>query len=63
MYVLVLILTIGNAYANVKAVDHIYPTMEACKNGAVYIRSELLSTRPTPDSKVFAYCTEIPQGV
>jgi hypothetical protein len=72
MYVLVLILTIGSEFVNVKAINHIYPTMDACKSGAIYIRSELLSTRPSPellstrpspDSNVFAYCTEIPQEV
>ena len=63
MYVLVLILTIGSEFVNVKAVNHIYPTMDACKSAAVYLRGELLSTRPSPDSNVFAYCTEIPQEV
>ena len=63
MYVLVLILTIGSEFVNVKAVNHIYPTMDACKSAAVYLRSELLSTRPSPESNVYAYCTEIPQEV
>lgn len=63
MYVLVLILTLGNGFVNVKSVNHIYPTMDACKSAAVYLRGELLSTKPSPNSKVHAYCTEIPQEV
>jgi len=63
MYVLVLILTIGSGFVNVKAVNYMYPTMDDCKDAARYIRGELLSTRPSPESEVFAYCTEIPKGV
>jgi hypothetical protein len=63
MYILVLILSLSSDFVNVKAVNHIYPTMDACKSAAVYLRGELLSTRPSPDSNVFAYCTEIPQEV
>ena len=63
MYILVLILSLNSDFVNVKAVNHIYPTMDACKSAAVYLRGELLSTRPSPDSNVFAYCTEIPQEV
>jgi hypothetical protein len=63
MYILVLILSLSSDFVNVKAVNHIYPTMDACKSAAVYLRGELLSTRPSPDSNVYAYCTEIPQEV
>ena len=63
MYILVLILSLNSDFVNVKAVNHIYPTMDACKSAAVYLRGELLSTRPSPDSNVYAYCTEIPKGV
>ncbi len=63
MYILVLILSLNSDFVNVKAVNHIYPTMDACKSAAVYLRGELLSTRPSPDSNVYAYCTEIPQEV
>ena len=63
MYVLVLILTLGNGFVNVKAVNYIYSTMEECKQTARYVRSDLMSTRPTTDSNVYAYCTEIPVEV
>ena len=63
MYILVLILSLNSDFVNVKAVNHIYPTMDACKSAAVYLRGELLSTRPSPNSNVYAYCTEIPQEV
>jgi len=63
MYVLVLIMTIGNAYVQVQAINNIYPTMKDCKAAARYIGSDLMSTRPTPDSNVQAYCTEIPVEV
>tara|TARA_R100000781_G_C4045198_1_gene115426 strand:+ start:323 stop:514 length:192 start_codon:yes stop_codon:yes gene_type:complete len=63
MYVLVLIMSIAPGYVQVKAVDYIYPTMDACKQGAEYIRSELMSAKPTPKSTVSAYCTEIPKEV
>ncbi len=63
MYVLVLIMTIGNAYVQVQAVNNIYPTMKDCKEAARYVRSDLMSTRPTPNSNVHAYCTEIPVEV
>ncbi len=63
MYVLVLIMSVAPGYIQVKAVDYIYPTMETCKQGAKYIRSELMSTKPTPKSTVSAYCTEIPMKV
>lgn len=63
MYILVLILSLSSDFVNVKAVNHIYPTMDACKSAAVYLRGELLSTRPSPESNVYAYCTEIPQEV
>jgi len=63
MYVLVLIMSVAPGYVQVKAVDYIYPTMETCKQGAEYIRSELMSTKPTPKSTVSAYCTEIPMKV
>ena len=63
MYILVHILSLSSDFVNVKAVNHIYPTMDACKSAAVYLRGELLSTRPSPDSNVYAYCTEIPQEV
>jgi len=63
MYVLVLIMSIAPGYVQVKAVDYIYPTMEACKQGARYMRSELMSTKPTPKSTVSAYYTEIPTEV
>lgn len=63
MYVLVLIMTIGNAYVQVQAVNNIYPTMQDCKAAARYVRSDLMSTRPTPNSNVHAYCTQIPMDV
>ncbi len=63
MYVLVLIMSIAPGYTQVQAINHIYPTMNLCKQGASYIRSELMSTRPTPESTVSAYCTEIPVEV
>ena len=63
MYVLVLILSIAPGYVQVKVVDHIYPTMELCKDASSYIRSDLMSARPTPESTVSAYCTEIPTEV
>tara|TARA_R100000734_G_scaffold18993_1_gene17395 strand:+ start:1538 stop:1729 length:192 start_codon:yes stop_codon:yes gene_type:complete len=63
MYVLVLIMTIGTGFVNVKAVNHIYPTMNDCKEAARYLRSDLMSARPTPNSNVHAYCTEIPVEV
>ena len=63
MYVLVLIMTIGNSYVHVEAVNNIYPTMEVCKEAARYISSDLMSARPTPNSNVHAYCTEIPVKV
>ncbi len=63
MYVLVLIMTIGSSYVHVEAVNTIYPTMEVCKEAARYISSDLMSTRPTPNSNVHAYCTEIPVKV
>ncbi len=63
MYVLVLILTIGSGYVQVQAVNTVYPTIEDCKRSAVNIRNELMSTKPSPNSNVFAYCTEIPQEV
>ena len=63
MYVLVLILSIGSGYVQVQAVNTVYPTIEDCKRSAVNIRNELMSTKPSPNSNVFAYCTEIPQEV
>jgi len=63
MYVLVLIMSVAPGYVQVQAINHIYPTMSLCKQGASYIRSELMSTRPTPESTVSAYCTEIPVEV
>tara|TARA_R100000734_G_C3313710_1_gene105089 strand:+ start:245 stop:415 length:171 start_codon:yes stop_codon:yes gene_type:complete len=56
-------MSIAPGYVQVKAVDYIYPTMETCKQGAEYIRSELMSTKPTPEATVSAYCTEIPMKV
>jgi hypothetical protein len=41
----------------------VYPTMELCKDASSYIRSDLMSARPTPESTVSAYCTEIPTEV
>ena len=63
MYVLVLIMSIMPGYVQVQAINHIYPSMELCKAGASYMRSELMSSRPTPESTVSAYCTEIPTEV
>ena len=63
MYVLVLIMMIAPGYVQVQAINHIYPSMELCKSGASYLRSELMSNRPTPQSTVSAYCTEIPTEV
>ncbi len=63
MYVLVLIMSVVPGYFQVQAINHVYPTMEMCKDGASYIRSELLSKKPTPESTVSAYCTEIPTEV
>jgi len=63
VYVLVLIMSIAPGYVQVQAVNHIYLTMESCKDGASYIRSDLMSARPTPQSTVSAYCTEIPTEV
>jgi len=56
-------MSIAPGYAKVQAIDNIYPSLEMCKNGASYIRSELLSKKPTPQSTVHAYCTEIPTEV
>ena len=63
MYVLVLIMSIAPGYIQVQAVNHVYPTMEMCKDGASYIRGELMSARPSPQSTVSAYCTDIPTEV
>ena len=63
MFVLVLIMSIAPGYVQVQAINYVYPTMEMCKDGASYIRSELLSKKPTPESTVSAYCTEIPTEV
>jgi len=60
VYVLVLIMSIAPGYVQVQAINHIYPTMEMCKSSASYIRSDLISKKPTPESTVSAYCTEIP---
>ena len=62
MYVLVLIMTIGNSYVNVQAVNNIYPTMEVCKEAARYISSDLMSTRPTPESSANTYCFQVPES-
>ena len=56
-------MSIGPGYAKVQAIDNIYPSLEMCKNSASFIRSELLSKKPTPESTVSAYCTEIPTEV
>ncbi len=63
MYVLVLIMSVAPGYIQVQAINHVYPTMEMCKTSASYIRSELISEKPTPESTVSAYCTEIPTEV
>ena len=63
MYVLVLIMSVAPGYIQVQAINHIYPTMELCKSSASYVRSELMSARPSPQSTVSAYCTEIPTEV
>ena len=56
-------MSIAPGYVQVQAVNHIYLTMESCKDGASYIRSDLMSARPTPQSTESAYCTEIPTEV
>ena len=61
MYVLVFILSIGSGYVQVQAVNTVYSSLEDCKRSAVTIRTDLMNTRPSPNSNVFADCTEIPQ--
>ena len=56
-------MSIAPGFIRVQAIDHLYPTMEMCKDGAAYIRSELMSTKPSSESTVSAYCTEIPKKV
>ena len=56
-------MSIAPGYIHVQAVDHVYPTLEMCRNGASYIRSELMNKKPSPESTVSAYCTEIPTEV
>ena len=56
-------MSIAPGFIQVQAVNHVYPTMEMCKDGASYIRGELMSARPSPQSTVSAYCTEIPTEV
>jgi len=63
MYVLVIIMSIAPGFTRVQAIDHLYPTMEMCKDGAAYITSELVRTKPSSESTVSAYCTEIPKKV
>ncbi len=63
MFVLVLIMSIAPGYVQVQAINYVYPTMEMCKDGAAYITSELMSTKPSSESTVSAYCTEIPTKV
>jgi hypothetical protein len=63
VYVLVIIMSIAPGFVRVQAIDHVYPTIEMCRNGAAYIRSELMSQKPTPEATVSAYCTEIPTKV
>jgi hypothetical protein len=63
VYVLVLIMSIAPGYVQVQAINYVYPTMEMCKDGASYIRSELMSSRPSSQATVSAYCTEIPSEV
>ena len=60
---LVIIMSIAPGFIRVQAIDHLYPTMEMCKSGAAYITSELMSTKPSSESTVSAYCTEIPSEV
>jgi len=56
-------MSIAPGYVQVQAINHVYPTMEMCKSSATYIRSDLISKKPTPESTVSAYCTEIPTEV
>jgi len=63
VYVLVIIMSVAPGFIRVQAIDHVYPTMEMCRNGAAYITSELMSNKPSPESTVSAYCTEIPTKV
>ena len=63
MYVLVLIMSVAPGYFQVQAINHVYPTMELCKISAKYISSDLMRNKPTPESTVSAYCTEIPVKV
>ena len=56
-------MSIAPGFIRVQAIDHLYPTMEMCKDGAAYITSELMSTKPSSESTVSAYCTEIPKKV
>tara|TARA_R100001460_G_scaffold30527_1_gene60296 strand:+ start:855 stop:1046 length:192 start_codon:yes stop_codon:yes gene_type:complete len=63
MFVLVFILSLGNGYVQVQAINYIYPTMRECKDNAVTIRENLMLSRPSDESTVLAYCTEIPVEV
>tara|TARA_Y100001938_G_scaffold125995_1_gene177499 strand:+ start:950 stop:1141 length:192 start_codon:yes stop_codon:yes gene_type:complete len=63
MYVLIFILSTGNGYAEVKAMDYIFSSMKECKETASIVRENLMLTRPTFESNAQAYCTEIPMEV
>ena len=63
MFVLVFILSLGNGYVQVQAMNYVYPTMKECKDNAVTIRENLMLSRPSDESTVQAYCTEIPVEV
>ena len=54
-------MSIAPGFIRVQAIDHLYPSMEMCTNGAAYITNELINTKPSPESTVSAYCTEIPK--
>ena len=56
-------MSIAPGYVQVQAINYVYPTMEMCKDGAAYITSELMSAKPSTESTVSAYCTEIPTKV
>ena len=56
-------MSIAPGFTRVQAIDHLYPTMEMCKDGAAYITSELVRTKPSSEATVSAYCTEIPTKV
>lgn len=63
MYVLVAILFLSPQHYKIDPLPMLFPNYDLCMAAKEVLDANLMATKPSPDSYVISYCSEVPKGV